>query len=202
MTREECASVMALLRGLWPRQPIQRETVAAYSLMLADLDFEAVKRATLRLATSSRHFPTVAEIRDELVSEDLADMPEPELAWGVVKRAIGLVGYSREPEFDDEAIGEAVEAIGWRTICLDENEMSTRARFIDAYRAVYRRERRQAAQGPHALPGGRKELSGRVRAKELSGAHSANERLSDGGSFATHQDLAEVIRRRNGVGSQ
>lgn len=135
MNKAQATDLVSILQGAYPRVPFADSTVGVYVMVLADLEFEAAKRAVLELIQTSKWLPTIAEIRERVV-ESRADLPPPELAWGEVMAAIRQVGMYASPVFECDEIGRAVSAIGWRSICTDENVSSTRARFIDAYRAV------------------------------------------------------------------
>lgn len=151
MTKNEALKCLAILKASYPRQEIGRETFEAYSTMLADVDFEAAQAAVKRLICSSKWFPTISEIRAEVAQAATAGMPVPELAWGEVWKAISRYGMNRIPQFSCPEVAAAVDVIGWRTICLDENVMSTRARFVDAYRAYHEGARTVAQLGVHAI---------------------------------------------------
>ena len=65
----------------------------------------------------------------------------------MVQRAIGRIGSYQAPQFDCDEVQAAVEAIGWRAICLDENLSATRARWIDAYKAAAAKRKDLEARG-------------------------------------------------------
>lgn len=150
MNKSEALKCLAILKASYPRQEIGAATIEAYSTMLADVDFLAVQEAIKRLICTSKWFPAIAEIREEIAKGATAGLPPVELAWGEVWKAISRYGMNRTPQFSCPEVAAAVDAIGWRHICLDENVTSTRARFTDAYRAV-RDGRMQVHQlGSHA----------------------------------------------------
>jgi hypothetical protein len=156
-------SVASLAYG----QELERNRVAIYCECLADLDVEDVEDALRRLIAVSKWWPSVAEIREEVAMLAVADLPEPELAWAEVLRAVARDGAYRAPCFEHEEIAEAVRAIGWRDICLEANVTSTRARFIDAYTAVRRRAKRGAQLGVLAGGPSAKRVGGQVRLGQL-----------------------------------
>lgn len=53
--------------------------------------------------------------------------------------------------FPDPLVGKLVRAFGWRDLCLSENAVADRARFIPAYEQEQRREREQARLTPALL---------------------------------------------------
>ena len=151
MNKGEAMKLLATLRAAWPRQEVGQDTAAVYAAMLADLPLEEAKAAVQLLVQTSRFFPTIAEIREKVAEARCGDLTAPELAWGEVQEAIGRVGSYHRPLFANPAIQRAVDAIGWRAICLDENLSATRARFLDAYKAA-RAQAIEAVATGRALP--------------------------------------------------
>ena len=89
-----------------------------------------------RVVAKSEWFPSVAAIRGECANAAVDAYPEPELAWGEVLSEIRRVGMNREPAFENPHTAAAVEAMGWRALCLsDEGDIVVRAQFREAYRA-------------------------------------------------------------------
>lgn len=146
MTGAEVKRLVSMLVATWPRPEVRPETVGVYCAALADLDAKAAHAAVMDLVRTSRFFPTVAEIRERVV-RDRVPLPSPEEAWGIVRRAIGRVGAYAVPEFDCDEVAAAVDAIGWSELCLGENPVANRARWIDAYRSVCERRRTDEALG-------------------------------------------------------
>jgi hypothetical protein len=135
MTKSEAMKLVALLQGAYPRMTFPPTTLEVYAMGMSDLPYDAAYNAVSRLVQTSKWIPTISEIREQVV-EERASLPAPEVAWGEVQRAIGRVGSYMTPVFECEEIDRAVRVLGWKNICLDENVASTRARFVDAYRAL------------------------------------------------------------------
>lgn len=135
MTKGESMKLLAMLRAAWPRQEVGADTAEVYAEMLKDIPFDEASAAVRRIVQTSKWFPAIAEIREQ-VAESRSALDPPELAWGQVQAAISKIGAYHQPLFSNPAIQRAVKALGWRQICLDENLSATRARFIDAYRAA------------------------------------------------------------------
>jgi hypothetical protein len=141
---------LSILKASYPRQNLEKATIETYAAMLQDIEFEAAMGAVNRLVSSSKWFPSIAEIRAECTADIRSELPDPEQAWGEVQRAIGRWGMNRLPEWSCAQVGEAVDCVGWRTICLDENVMSTRRVFLDAYKGIRERVVTRAQLGAHA----------------------------------------------------
>lgn len=157
MTKGEAMKLMAILRAAWPRQEVGMDTAEVYAGMLSDIPFDEGKAAVTKLVQTTKFFPTVAEILEQ-VAESRCELDSPEMAWGEVQKAIAKVGSYHQPLFENPEIQRAVNAIGWKQICLDENLAATRARFIDAYRAA-RAKRIESETTGKALPSPYAELA-------------------------------------------
>lgn len=151
MTKSEVQKLVAMMAGVWDRPPVQPEKVEAYCFALADLDRELSREAVRSLMQTSRFFPTIAEIRERAV-KNRVNLPTPEEAWGIVRRAIGTVGWYCIPEFDCDEVQDAVRAIGWQNMCVDDNEAATRARYIDAFKGMAAKRLHLEATGRYVMP--------------------------------------------------
>ena len=136
---------------------ITGDTLDLYAEELADLPPDQVVQAIRELRKSATFFPSLADIRNRVVSiVGEAVLVDAEAAWGEVMREVRRVGIEgkrtsfmggrsvviAERTFSSPMIERAVDAIGWRDICMTElDDMGTiRAQFRDALRAVQRRE--------------------------------------------------------------
>lgn len=152
MRPNDAARIVALLQGAYPRQEFPDSTVEVYAMALVDLDYADVVEAVTRLVQTSRWLPTIAEIR-ERVAEARLELPDPEMAWVEVRKAIQRYGvYQPLPPWSCDEVAQAVEIIGWRELCTNPQTAASRARWIEAYRAIrLRAVEREMAGG--ALPG-------------------------------------------------
>ena len=100
--------------------------------------------------STSKWFPTIAELRQAataIVLQTEGRLSAPE-AWGDVQREVRLVGHWRSPSLQP-LVGKAVSAIGgWQHICIDENITADRARFIEVYTILCKREAQRVQQLP------------------------------------------------------
>lgn len=146
MTSIEASKVVLMLMAAFPQGERQSdETIRMYEELILDLDFNVAKAAVIRLIQSSKFLPSIAEVR--LAARDVTTgLRRTGLeAWGDVTRAIRQVGSYRVPAFADPLVAEAVRSMGWLELCLGDNESALRARFVDAYDAMSRREHSEAA---------------------------------------------------------
>lgn len=131
----------------WPEEGKGEALVSLWESMLSDVDFETAKMAVQKYMLESVYPPTVADIRSRV-----ADFTTPREktgieAWGEVKRAIRLHGSYNEKKAMDSLTGatkKVVEYIGFKTLCMSENEMADRAHFLKVYDTVAKRDREDA----------------------------------------------------------
>jgi hypothetical protein len=171
MTREQFAKGMAWLAGVFPNSAPQPAGIEAYYAVLQDLDPEVLHAACLKY-TSEPHefFPKPGQLRQEVADMvALADaVPDPWTAWEEVNQQMRAIGSYGEPDFSHRIIRKAVDAVGgWNYLCLSENIVADRARFIEAFSSMHARANDEVRMLPQlkemaqrlALPGRRKELT-------------------------------------------
>lgn len=161
MRASEAIRLVELLQGAYPRQELPQSTVEVYAMALADIDLEDGLRAVTRLVQTSKWFPTISEIREQ-VAEEQSELPEPEFAWCEVREAIGRYGLDQtRPAWSCPEIAEAVRVISWRTLNTTTNASIERERWIKAYTKI-RRKRIEQIVAPVAgvLPGQLRLLEG------------------------------------------
>lgn len=139
MTFEETAKIVTVLKAIYPAWRPEAETVKVWYEMLTDLPYQAVDVAIRRLTMTRANQwpPSIGEIR-----EDCASMKNPALeetaeeAWGTVLRAVRQRGYMKIPIFKSPITQQAVDALGWREICMSQaGDTGVRAHFFRTYTA-------------------------------------------------------------------
>jgi hypothetical protein len=146
MTPAETTKVLALLKASYPRQAVGRDNMKAYALMLGDLPFADVQRAVVRHVAESNWFPSIAELR-EAATGAASSAPDFDEAWAEVCSEIRRVGNYGRPEFSHPAVAAAVDAVGWRNLCLSTTPGVERAAFRDCYAAGRKRHVGQVQLG-------------------------------------------------------
>ncbi len=108
-----------------------------YWQTLSDIPTDELKAAVLHCMTESgRAFaPTIGEIRGAVADlrKTAANVPGSYQAWEEVCHAIRDTGSYRSPEFSSPLIERVVRNLGWRNLCMSENQVADRARFVQAY---------------------------------------------------------------------
>lgn len=153
MTKSEVVELVAVLSASYPSASLAERTVLVYEQMLEDLDCSAASAAVARLVQTSKWLPTIAEIRG--AAYELAAVPRRLAgeAWGDVLSEIRRTGSYGIPRFVDPRTAECVRLMGWRNLCLSENDAADRARFADLYDGLTERAMREGQVSPAlALP--------------------------------------------------
>ena len=139
MIPSEAMRLVATLKATYPRQEIREETVEVYVRFLSDLDHAAAEQAVGRIVATSRFFPTIAEIREE-VAEGYAGLPSVAEALALVAERYRLSDAEvKENRLPDEVL-KAYRIVGgewaFRT---STNATTLHAQFRDLY-AQFRAE--------------------------------------------------------------
>jgi hypothetical protein len=116
---------------------MSRERLLVYSLFLADLDEEIGARVVATWIARETRFPMIAELR-QLAERLGADAPpDIDQAWGEVHKAMRA---GRAPfRWSHDSVRLAVEAIGFRELCMSNDLSIDRAHFARAFEAARRR---------------------------------------------------------------
>lgn len=168
MNRQETARIIAILRTIWPDIPATDDTVTAWSWAFERESYSAVEDAVKRYMRTGTFAPKPAELLALIAQQRVGPDLIPERAWTEVLAEVKRVGHYRasERQFSHPLIAEAVDAIGWRDICLSESPDIVRAQFTKALRALMDRAIRNEQTGdayrPDALPVGVTALPRRV----------------------------------------
>lgn len=155
MRESEALKLVAVLKGAYPRQPTDEATAEVYVGFLVDLDYEQANDAIRRLIQTSRFFPTIAEIREE-VAETACGLPSVTEALAMVLERNHLSDEELAANPLPEAVKKAYRIVGgswaFRT---SENPVALRAQFRDAYAAIRAEEVSQVQRGsaPALTPG-------------------------------------------------
>jgi hypothetical protein len=111
-----------------------------------------LEAAALQCLASCRFFPTIAELREAV----FAMLPQANAltageAWAEVMREIRRTGADQHhgpPQFSSPVVAETVASLGWRNLCLSENEVADRAHFMRVYDSLANRVQSQIRMLP------------------------------------------------------
>lgn len=119
--------------------------------LLKDLDIDVLKAAAIQHVATSKWFPTISELRDGAFDIMNPRQQTAMEAWGEVVRQIRNVGSWGKPKFEDPITGRLVSDIGWINLCHSEMLAADRARFIEAYDVIVKRERQETMELPMVI---------------------------------------------------
>jgi hypothetical protein len=148
-SKETVAKAFVLLSANWPTYAFTATTMPTYQRMLEDLPDAVLEAAVLDCIATSRFFPTVAEIREAAANivTDAVHATNEYDAWAEVKKAVSRTQWT----WSDPMIGAAMQRVGGlHAFGMSEmsDEPSWRSRFIECYRMLRARERRQMTMLP------------------------------------------------------
>ena len=151
--------------------PPTEDQIIGFLLFLEDVPFETFKKAARWLVDNRTWYPTVAEFREAIREVDENRAPLPGEAWGEVLRAVHTLGHWHAPTFSHPVILSAVEAMGWRALCMsDEADASYYMnRFMQIYQQLLTRHENDTRQALTADSNAFGMLAGLAKSKALEG---------------------------------
>lgn len=158
----EVAARLAILGSVWEMYPHSqrpsREGLQKHVELTIDIPILEYKRCLDEAAARSEFMPMPKAVRDiyqnTRLDNPLLGIPTADEAWGEVKKALRQVGYTGTPEFSHPLIDRIVRNIGWRDICMSENESVMRSNFMRMWKELEGRE----AEVQSYMPKTRKQL--------------------------------------------
>ena len=133
--------ILKQLFAVYPNSQSTEQTVAVYLRLLQDIPPEELQTIVDQCIAQNKFLPTIAELRDMHHTLTLSLMqPTAAEAWGEVRKAITSTGHIRIPQFDDPLVERAVAVMGWRELCISENQIADRARFLQIYGQLEQRK--------------------------------------------------------------
>lgn len=152
MTRQEAAGFVGIVIRAYPNsdkfatKEAVNETVNLWSTMFADDDSAVVALAIKTHIATSKWPPSIAEIRERMVTIQHPELIPPDQAWEAVadrKATEGDWGYTESPaDALPPMIARTVQTIGWYDLW--KREEKARQTFLELYRPAYERERERA----------------------------------------------------------
>jgi len=137
--QKDIAKMIAILSAAYPAWQVNQYTIEVYYQDLKDLPADLLFAASAKARTNSTRnmafAPSTGEIRQAAaeILRSVRGVPSSYQAWQEVVRAMVDVGSYGTPAWSHPLIGQAVAALGWRNLCMSENAIADRARFIQAF---------------------------------------------------------------------
>lgn len=129
MTEQEFDLIRMAIKSAYPTANVMPDvySIRLWYRMLGDLPYKVCETALFELFSTHTFPPSISEIRGKCAEYTALPAVDEGTAWGEVKNAISRYGIYRTEEALQSmspAVRKAVERIGFRDICLDENEMA------------------------------------------------------------------------------
>lgn len=154
MTRDETLQILLMLRSVWSAEVVDDLKIDTWHAALGDLPLDAMKSATVAWIRDDHEFmPKPGQLRKIVLAQNSPPAVDPGVAWEIVQREVGRVGFNRtpvfrngqfeeapKPTFTDPVIAAAVQSVGWRRICTEDR---TKGDFV---RRDFDQALRQAAE--------------------------------------------------------
>ncbi len=162
--------VLKQLFSAYPNSEVSPATVAVYMRLLRDIPAAQLQTVVDQAIATCKFLPTVAELRDMYAALGNGDRLTWADAWQLVVKEIRRIGSYGVPHFDDDMTQRTVAAMGWRELCLSENQAVDRAQFRDMYNAMQQRTDNNTKMLPQA-----RELANllSMNGRKLLGANNA-----------------------------
>lgn len=134
----DTVSILRQLTAAFPNAAVTPQTIAVYVRMLSGVPADELQAVVDQCLVECKFLPTIAELmeRHRLLTRDLS-IPTAESAWEEVRRSFGRV--DRRP-WSHPFIEEAVNVIGYRELCVSENQGNDMVRFLKIYANITERD--------------------------------------------------------------
>lgn len=141
MNRQETSQILSVLFAAFPNaRPHQSKaelTLDVWSASMADISADTARKVVQALIDTRTFMPSIAEIRSMASQASRGRVRSGAEAWPGVVSAMRQEGAYRTPGvefvFADPIAARCVQLMDWQTLCLSENTVADRARFIELY---------------------------------------------------------------------
>ena len=149
MNKQEFSKIAAAINTYYPKdKPFRNnEAIQLWYEELKDLPYEDTVNGLRRHVNTSKWCPTIAELKSAIVANTAGAKDWGE-QWNQAIRAVRRFGIYQEEEALaslDPLTRQAVKRLGYKDLCLSENQMADRANFRMVYEQVANNEYEKAA---------------------------------------------------------
>lgn len=144
MTKHETATMLGYLAAAYPNATVTKETARVFHEVLQGLEHGMVMSACREIVRESAFFPSASEVLRSVARTQGVLSPSSTMAWGEVLEQVRLNGMRTIPEFAHATTAAVVKAIGWRNICMAENQEVLRSNFLRMYEEVSKENDRKS----------------------------------------------------------
>lgn len=202
VTPQEFDVIRASIKSAYPTfniMPDQYSTRMWYKL-LGDLDYKLCETALMELFSTHTYPPQIAEIRDKCAEYTTPHLKDQGEAWGEVLKAVSQYGYYRQEEALENMtpiVREAVKRLGFREICLDENQDAVRAHFFKIYSALAERKSNDAKLPPGILEAKNKYIA-QITAQENTAIEQKQQEETEEDRVRATPEYIDMLMRQHG----
>lgn len=155
MTKQEFGQFVMALKTYYPRESLlpNNQAIELWYRQLSDIPYNVAEIALNKWVATNKWSPSIADIREMATDVQCGYRPDWGEGWKQVQLAIRKYGsYEPQKAFEsmDEITKQCVKQLGWRNLCMSENETADRANFRMIYERLIERKR-QDAQLPEGL---------------------------------------------------
>lgn len=140
MNPEETHEALMFMFAAYPNTEWSTATQGVYVKYLADIPVDELRTVIGQAIATCKFPPTVAEIRETWHGLSRVGRLTYGEAWELVQKEIRRVGSYSKPQFSDETTARVVAAMGWKELCMSEDQGRDRAQFRDMYNAIVNRD--------------------------------------------------------------
>lgn len=146
MNKREIINLLAIATANFPtmQERDMKPTAILWEKSLSDIPYDIAEKALIKVLSTSRFFPTIAEIREAAVQITHPRTLDAIEAWSLINQAIRKYGYYREKEGLESLppeVAEMAKRFSWRELCLNENPDTLRAQFRMAWETQSKRKK-------------------------------------------------------------
>lgn len=146
MNRKEIINLLGIATANFPNMQERdlQPTAVLWEKALSDIPYPVAEKALIKVLSTSKFFPTIAEIREaaaELTQPRKLDWSE---AWELIVQAIRKYGYYDEAGAMRSLppdVARMARRFTWRELCTNENPDTLRAQFRMAWETESKREK-------------------------------------------------------------
>jgi hypothetical protein len=146
MNRKEIMNLMSIATANFPtmQERDMKPTAVLWEESLSDIPYDVAKKSLIKVLSTSKFFPTLAEIREASVQLTQPRSMDAIEAWGLIVQAIkkyGMYDQVKAMESLPPEVEEMVRRFTWRELCLNENPDTLRAQFRMAWETYGKRKK-------------------------------------------------------------
>ena len=145
MDKKEFAQFAMALKTYYPKEQLlpNNQAMELWFRQLHDIPYKVAELSLNKWVSTNKWSPSISEIREMAATVQNGEIPEWGEGWEQVIKAIRKYGSYRIPEAMesfDPITRRCVERLGFRNLCISENQAADRANFRVIYEQLAKRE--------------------------------------------------------------